>query len=264
VDYFQGGWQNLANHDTCFYIYSAANSAADAILQDILDNTTGFTIGSCPSTEIEYDIDYGNLLSAIKLIADTLEFEWYVNDNKEVYIESAKGVTISATLTNFVGLVHKIESTYPRLITRFYGLGNYDGSDQVTTLSENTTATTDYGLREKFYTDRSQLDADVLKATLDVLLDGQDQPLDGAMGSIPEEDFFDLGLATGDTVTLFEPQFNLDGSYRIQSWTTMGARVLLVVAEVLPPDLIFKDVGDLIGSGKVETEKEITQKIQSD
>lgn len=122
------------------------DTAANTILADVLTGT-GFSIGSCPSTQISIRGEYLTPLQWIAAKANALSwidangfenpYEWSINASNHVYITMEVGPPETPTEDGQYFSLLEVETCYDEFATRILGLGAFTGVQQPSSYAED-------------------------------------------------------------------------------------------------------------------------------
>ena len=245
------------------------DTAANTILADVLTGT-GFSAGSCPSTQISIRGEYQTPLQWVAAIANTLTqdvggykqpYEWYVNS-------ATNSVTIALIIQpgetpNEDGQWFSLldaETCYDDVATRIIGLGAFNGMQQPSSYAEDYDAS---GIRELVvsdlrFTDQTSFDAYTQKILTGLRVPPQQISVDVSTSALSAQHFGWIdNYAIGQKVQIKQPGWGItDTKYRIMRasigpiFTKLDLSVRQKHLELLRSDLAAKiDIADIWPAG---------------
>lgn len=136
-------------------------SAASTIGGHILSGT-GFSLGACPGTTVSIRFEYVTRLQAIAALAKALGLDWWVNDNKMVYIGTNN--TARGTIGTCMWAKKEPDDEAKRDQIFLKGVDDNGTAIEVTSPDPPT------GTNAAYFTARNPMDATTLQIVADALL----------------------------------------------------------------------------------------------
>jgi hypothetical protein len=215
------------------------NIAANTILGYVLDGTS-YTIAECPSTLISLRGEYETKLQWISAIAKACKYtvneKTYSND---FWIDISDGVHIAQQrgsdkgVLNFTEEVER-EINYSEIQNTAYGLGYGDGINQTSSIKTNADSVTTYGEREIVVIDRKFQEQTALDDEMQEYADAHAEPIEEIPCKISTWEWYNLDLEIGDSVTLYNENTGINGSYRIKKSTIGTIYTTLDITNTIP------------------------------
>lgn len=215
------------------------NIAANTILGYVLDGTS-YTIAECPSTLISLRGEYETKLQWISAIAKACKYtvneKTYSND---FWIDISDGVHIAQQRGSDKGVLNFTEEVereidYSEIQNTAYGLGYGDGINQTSSIKTNADSVTTYGEREIVVIDRKFQEQTALDDEMQEYADAHAEPIEEIPCKISTWEWYNLDLEIGDSVTLYNENTGINGSYRIKKSTIGTIYTTLDITNTIP------------------------------
>ena len=245
------------------------DTAANTILSDVLAGT-GFSAGSCPSTQISIRGDYQTPLQWVAAIANTLTrdvggykqpYEWYVNsatNSVTIALLIAPGETPNEDGQWFSLL--DSETCYDEVATRVIGLGAFNGVQQPSSYAEDYDATEirELVISDLRFANQATFDAHTQKVLTGLRVPPQQISVDVPTSALSAQHYGWIDhYAIGQKVQIKQPAWGItDTKYRIMRarigpfFTKLDLSIKQKHLETLRSDLAAKiDIADIWPAG---------------
>ena len=245
------------------------DTAANTILSDVLAGT-GFSAGSCPSTQISIRGEYQTSLQWVAAIANTLTrdvggykqpYEWYVNS-------ATNSVTIALIIQpgetpnedgQWFSLLDS-ETCYDEVATRVIGLGAFTGMQQPSSYAEDYDATEirELVISDLRFANQATFDAHTQKVLTGLRVPPQQISVDVPTSALSAQHYGWIDhYAIGQKVQIKQPAWGItDTKYRIMRarigpfFTKLDLSIKQKHLETLRSDLAAKiDIADIWPAG---------------